>query len=85
MTGWRRGVVPPYVDRRVDDLAAAERLASRLAAGAGLPPPVLLRHGMNAIFRAADTVVRVATPTAPVGAAIGLARLLLDTKGCAGE
>ncbi len=72
--------VRPYVDRRVDDLGAAERLAARLAKDGELPQPTLLRHGMNAIFRAGDVVIRVATPTAPVAAAIELAHRLLDAE-----
>jgi len=49
-------------------VAAAERW--------GLPSPVLLRAGMTAIYTAGDTVLRVATTTAPAETAIELAGVL---------
>lgn len=67
-----------YVDRRVDDLARAGPAASRAAANWGLPEPVLLRHGMNAIYRSDDVVLRVASPTAPAECSLELAAVLVD-------
>jgi Ser/Thr protein kinase RdoA (MazF antagonist) len=52
----------------------AERAAQRW----GLPPPVLLRVGMNAIFAAGEVVLRVSRPTAPPAAAIELAIVLSE-------
>lgn len=66
----------PFVDRRVDDLDAAGRLATSAATVWGCEPPVLLRHGMSAIFRSGDVVLRVSRPSAPATAGIELAHVL---------
>ena len=65
-----------YVDAPVVDISAATRAAGRAADHWGLAPPVLLRHGMNAIFASDDAVLRVATPSVPAGASIELAEFL---------
>ncbi len=67
-----------YVDRRVTDLAGATLVAADAAERWRLPPPVVMRHGMNAIFRCGDTILRVATPNAPASASIGLAEALAE-------
>ncbi len=54
----------PYVDRPVADVDAAAGLADRLARDLGLPSPKLMRVGMNALFAAGDTVIRVGKPSA---------------------
>lgn len=68
----------PYVDQRVGDHAAAQRAAQQAAQGWNLPEPVSVRHGMNAIFRCGEVVLRVATPSAPAEVSIALAALLGD-------
>lgn len=68
----------PFVDRPVVDHAAAERLAHDAAAHWGLGAPVLLRSGMNAIFRAGDAVLRISAPSAPAAVSIHLAEALLE-------
>lgn len=70
--------MPAYVDRRVVDLTAAETAGRRAAQRLGLGAPSLLRHGMNAIYRCDDVVLRVATPNAPAGLSIELAHVLVD-------
>lgn len=65
-----------YVDTRITDLATAERAAAVSAEHWHLDTPVLMRHGMNAIYRAGDCVLRVATPSAPAGVSIELADVL---------
>lgn len=65
-----------YVDRRVTDLAGATSAAEFAAGQWGLPAPVMMRQGMNAIFRCVDIVLRVATPNAPAQASIDLAATL---------
>jgi len=67
-----------YVDRRVLDLGAAGRVAEAAAKQWLLTSPSLLRHGMNAIFRSDDVVLRVSTPTAPAELSIELAGVLAD-------
>lgn len=67
-----------YVDRRVSDLAAATDVAAIAADHWGLCTPVVLRQGMNAIFRCDDTVLRVATPNGPAAASLELAQKLAD-------
>ncbi len=67
-----------YVDRRVTDLAGAEHAAQQVATQWHLAAPVLVRQGMNAIFRCGDTVLRVATPNAPAQASVDLAGMLAD-------
>jgi aminoglycoside phosphotransferase (APT) family kinase protein len=71
-------VTRAYVDRRVSDLAGAERAAQHAAMQWRLASPVLVRQGMNAIFRCGDTVLRVATPNGPGQASVDLAGLLAD-------
>ena len=68
----------PFVDRPVGDLAAARLVASQAATHWGLVEPVLLRAGMNAIYRSGDVVLRVSEPSAPAVASIELAEILLD-------
>jgi aminoglycoside phosphotransferase (APT) family kinase protein len=72
--------VPAYVDRRVVDLVAARAAAEVAATQLGLPEPELIRHGMNAIYRCSDVVLRVATPNAPAGLSIEFA-VMLDRAG----
>ena len=66
----------PYVDTRVTDVERADRVAESAASHWGLPRPVPLRRGMNAIYRCGDVVVRVATPSAPAECSIRLAEVL---------
>lgn len=68
--------VRAYVDRRVDDLGAAEHAATVAAEHWGVAQPVLHRVGMNAIFTADDVVLRVGTPSVPATASIELASFL---------
>jgi Ser/Thr protein kinase RdoA (MazF antagonist) len=67
-----------YVDHRVDNLDAAVRAGRSAATAWGLTQPVVLRHGMNLILRCDDVILRVATPTAPAGLSLALARTLSD-------
>ncbi|MFK7916801.1 MAG: phosphotransferase [Ilumatobacter sp.] len=66
----------PYVDRRVDDHVGASEAAVQASKQWGLVAPELVRHGMNAIFRCGDVVLRVATPSAPAEVSLELAALL---------
>ncbi|HZB40843.1 MAG TPA: aminoglycoside phosphotransferase family protein [Ilumatobacter sp.] len=68
----------PFVDQAVGDVDAARVLAERVARSLALPRPVLLRVGMNALFRAGGVVVRVGRPSAPPRLAIDLADHLRD-------
>lgn len=68
----------PFVDRPVDDLVAAGRVAAAAAVHWGLGEPTLIRVGMNAIYRSGAVVLRVSTPSAPAVASIELAERLLD-------
>lgn len=68
--------VRAFVDRRVADVGAAAAVADVAAAAWGLGRPVLLRHGMNAIFRSGDSVIRVASPTVDASCSIELAETL---------
>ena len=70
--------MPAYVDRRVSDLAAATSAAHTAAGELGVAGPDLIRHGMNAIFRCDDVVLRVATPNVPAEVSIRLAQTLID-------
>lgn len=70
----------PFVDRPTADVAAATRLAARVAADAGLPAPQLLKVGMNAIYRSGDAVLRVSHLNGPAESAYALA----DALGAAG-
>lgn len=65
-----------YVDRRVGDLAAATRVAELAAERWDLAEPLVLRLGMNAIFRSGETVLRVAQPNASPLVALALAEEL---------
>mgnify|MGYP001819406662 FL=1 len=65
-----------YVDAPITDLSAATRAAARAAEHWGADRPVLLRHGMNAIFASGELVLRVATPSVPARASIELAEAL---------
>jgi hypothetical protein len=67
-----------YVDRPVGDLAAATRAASVAAGIWGLDDPVLVRAGMNAIFRADSVVLRVSAPSAPAEVSLELAEFWYD-------
>ena len=67
----------PFVDRPVDDLAAARSVAVSAAHDWGLAEPELLRRGMNAIFATGDVVLRVGRPSVPAAVSIDLARHLL--------
>ncbi|HEU4842593.1 MAG TPA: aminoglycoside phosphotransferase family protein [Ilumatobacteraceae bacterium] len=66
----------PYVDVPVGPLAGAAPAAATAARRWGLPSPVPLRAGMNALFAAGDVVLRVGRPTAPASAAVALADVL---------
>lgn len=65
-----------FVDQRVGDVDAAAAVADAAAETWGLGRPVLLRHGMNAIFRSRDVVIRVSSPSVPAGCSIDLAAAL---------
>jgi aminoglycoside phosphotransferase (APT) family kinase protein len=67
-----------YVDRPIADLHAAGRVAEAAASLWGLQTPELLRNGMNAIFVAGPTVIRVGTPNADPAASLALAAMLLE-------
>ena len=66
----------PFVDRPPADVHAATCLAQRVAADAGLPEPVLLKVGMNAIYRSGDVVLRVSHLNGPAESAYALADVL---------
>ena len=68
----------PFVDRPITDIGAASDLAVQAAAHWELPQPVLLRVGMNAIYRSGDVVLRVSEPSAPASASLQLAGRLLE-------
>ncbi len=70
--------VRAYVDQRVADVDAAAAVADIAAETWGLSRPVLLRHGMNVIFRSRDVVIRVASPTVDASCSIQLAEALAD-------
>ena len=74
------GATRPYVDTRVTDLDAAAGIARAAAEHWDLAPPVLLRHGMNAIYRCGDVVVRIASPTVSAEVSLRLA-VVLDGHG----
>jgi Phosphotransferase enzyme family len=67
-----------FVDSPIGDVDAATALAKRAAAEWDLADPTLLRTGMNAIFVAGNTVLRVGCPNAPATASIELAERLTD-------
>jgi hypothetical protein len=66
----------PFVDRPPADVPAATRLAERVATDVGLREPVLLKVGMNAIYRAGDVVLRVSHLNGPAASAYALADVL---------
>jgi hypothetical protein len=68
----------PFVDQPVGDVDAARALASRVARELDRADPVLLRVGMNALFRAGDVIVRVGRPSAPPHLGIELAHRLRE-------
>lgn len=70
--------VHPYVDRPVVDRDAAMRVAQVQAAAWRLDEPVVLRHGMNALYRCGPVVLRVGRATGPATASHELVRWLLD-------
>lgn len=65
-----------FVDQRVDDVEAAAAAADVAAETWGLSRPVLLRHGMNVIFRSRDVVIRIASPSVDASCSIELAETL---------
>lgn len=69
----------PYVDQRVVDVAGASLAAEAAADHWAMSAPVLLRRGMNAIYRCDDTVLRVAIPNGPATASLELAETLSDS------
>ena len=68
----------PFVDQPVGDVNDARALARRVSQSLVLPDPVLLRVGMNALFRAAHVIVRVGRPSAPAHLSIELAERLRE-------
>ena len=70
--------VRAFVDQRVEDVDAAAAVADIAAATWGLGRPVLLRHGMNVIFRSRDVVIRVASPSVHASCSIDLAVMLTE-------
>jgi hypothetical protein len=70
----------PFVDRPVGDVNAAGALAERVTRALDLPDAVVMRVGMNALFRAGDVVVRVGRPSAPPQLAIELAHRLRERE-----
>jgi hypothetical protein len=68
----------PFVDRPITDIAAASNLAVEAAAHWELSEPVLLRSGMNAIYRSGGVVLRISEPSAPASASLKLAERLLE-------
>jgi len=67
-----------YVDRPISDLDLATEAANEAARIWRLSDPTLYRTGMNAIFVADDTVLRVSAPTVGANASIDLARFWID-------
>ena len=67
-----------FVDRRPEDLVVADAAAHAAAQRWRLSAPVLVRHGMNAIYRCGDTALRVSTPNAPATLALELSAMLDD-------
>ena len=65
-----------YVDTPISDPVAATRAARTAAATWGLAEPLLLRLGMNAIFAAGATVLRVSSPSVGAGASLELMTVL---------
>lgn len=65
-----------FVDQRVADVDRAAAVADIAAETWGLSRPVLLRHGMNVIFRSRDVVIRVASPSVDASCSLELAETL---------
>lgn len=72
MAGGRAGGLP-FVAAPVGDLDVARRAAAQVADERALPAPVLVRAGMNAIFRSGDVVLRVGRTTVDPALGIELA------------
>ena len=70
----------PYVDRPVVDRDAALRTATMQATEWGLDEPVVLRHGMNALYRCGPVVLRVGRATGPAAASHALVRWLREHR-----
>lgn len=68
----------PFVDRPVGPVGEADAFAAHAARQLGLVPPDRIRVGMNALYRCGDVMLRVGRPSVPAGAALTLARRLLD-------
>ncbi len=68
----------PFVDRRVEHLDQAAQAAAAAAAAWNLPPPELLRHGMNGIYSCGDVVVRVGRATGTAASSHALARVMAE-------
>lgn len=68
----------PFVDQRVEHLDRAAAAAATAATRWGLPPPELLRRGMNGIYACGDVVVRVGRATGAAASSHELARVLRD-------
>lgn len=66
-----------YVDRPPSDTAGAARAATVAASEWGLDGPTLVRLGMNGIFAAGPTILRVSTPSADAIWSVRLAEMLL--------
>ncbi|CAB4931710.1 unannotated protein [freshwater metagenome] len=67
----------PFVARPPGDHEAVVRVAHHAASHWGLPEPVLLRVGMNALFAVgSDVLLRIGHTTAPPEQALSLAELL---------
>jgi hypothetical protein len=54
----------PFVDRPMTDAELADRAAAAAAAAWALPPPTVLRRGMNALYTSGGVVLRVGWATA---------------------
>jgi len=70
--------VRAYIDRPIDDVAAAAAAAQVAARRWGLDEPAMLRVGMNAIYRAGSCVLRVSAPSVPATASLELMSFLAD-------
>ena len=65
-----------FVDRPLGDQVVASNAARIAAAHWGLRSPVPMRTGMNAVFAAGTSVLRVSRPSAPGAAALALHEVL---------
>ena len=66
----------PFVDGPAGPRATTDPVAVAATRFWGLPEPVWLRTGMNAIYRAGDVIVRVGAATAPAESSLALASML---------